>query len=660
MSKPNEKRTIIGEPLERSITLERAESFVDIEKRTVDLCFSTDTPIQHWYGYIILDHKKKSVRTQRILSAGPVLENHDRNRHRGVVESVDINEKEGRGRASVKISRSAEGTDLLNDIEDGIKRNISVGFLIHDIEADLDKDGNQRTIGNDLVYRATDWEPFEISFASLPKDIAAGVGRSLDEEEKTENTQDFKSAEREVSAQEEEKTEIRKMSKPEEKNETTPPQTATVTAEQRELDRVDEFMKWGERFEEVELARSLSLDPDKTVADLRKAIMEKREKAQVEVEPRSAEEAAGKQNGVALPRHRTLQNFTGEKAEERAYRFGNWILGGVFGNERAAKYCADNGLLLRAQNETVNEKGGFLVPEEFGNDLIDLREQFGVFRRNCKIIPMTSDTRTDPKRTGGLTAFFKGESETLEESEKLWGQVSLTAKKLTVLARYSSEVSEDSVIGLADDLMGEIAYAFANKEDLCGFNGDGTSPYGGMVGVREKLKGLSGTIANIAGLHVGSGNAFSELTLGDFEAVVGLLPQYADTPMAKWFVHRSFYYNVMVKVMLASGGVTAAEIEASRTKQFLGYTVEFAQVLPKTEANSQVCAILGDLTKAARLGSRRDTTIALSEHSRFAEDEIELRGTERFDINVHDVGNASATAADREAGPVVGLITAAS
>jgi hypothetical protein len=72
------------------------------------------------------------------------------------------------------------------------------------------------------------------------------------------------------------------------------------------------------------------------------------------------------------------------------------------------------------------------------------------------------------------------------------------------------------------------------------------------------------------------------------------------------------------------------------------------------------CALLGDLSLAASFGSRRDTTIAISEHSRFANDQLEIRGTERFDINVHDVGNASATAGFAFPGPIVGLITAAS
>lgn len=52
-------------------------------------------------------------------------------------------------------------------------------------------------------------------------------------------------------------------------------------------------------------------------------------------------------------------------------------------------------------------------------------------------------------------------------------------------------------------------------------------------------------------------------------------------------------------------------------------------------------------------------TVAVTDANRteFEEDLITNRGTERFDINVHPVGNASADEDEREAGPVVGLVT---
>ena len=357
----------------------------------------------------------------------------------------------------------------------------------------------------------------------------------------------------------------------------------------------------------------------------------------------------------------TPRNFKGKDALVQAYRFGQFIMA-CHGSKSAIQYCNDHGIQLKVQQETSNTSGGYLVPHEFSNDMIDLREQYGVFRKYAKIVPMASDSKSDPRRTGGVTAYFVGESDAGTQSTKNWDRVQLVAKKLMVLTKMSSELNEDAVINIGDDLAYEIAYAFANKEDDCGFNGDGTSTYGGIVGVREKLKGLSATIANIAGLTVGAGNAYSELTLANFNDVVAKLPQYAE-PGAAWFVHKTFWASVMQKLAYAAGGVTAAEIiNGQKTPTFLGYPVVVSQVMPSTEGNSQVCALFGDLSKAARLGDRRQTTISFSDSAlnAFEQDEIVIRGTERFDINVHDVGNADATASSRVPGPIVGLITAAS
>jgi hypothetical protein len=249
----------------------------------------------------------------------------------------------------------------------------------------------------------------------------------------------------------------------------------------------------------------IAASPDVTVDDVRAAIRSAQPPTAV-VPPPPVPQV---QLARTLPRYGTLRNFVGEGSAERAYRFGQWFLA-VRGIDKATAFCRENGIVLsRAQQEGVNEAGGFLVPEEFGNDLIDLREQYGVFRREAKMVPMASDTRSDPRRTGGLTAYFVAESGAGTASDKSWDRVSLTAKKLMVLARYSSEVNEDAVINMGDDLAGEIAYAFAVKEDNCGFIGDGSSTYGGMQGVCTKIKGLSGTIANIAGLVVATGTGYA-------------------------------------------------------------------------------------------------------------------------------------------------------
>jgi HK97 family phage major capsid protein len=358
-------------------------------------------------------------------------------------------------------------------------------------------------------------------------------------------------------------------------------------------------------------------------------------------------------------------------AEEAAYRFGMWFAA-IVGHGFAKQFCRNQGLELRwadaggnpmnlAQSEGVNTAGGFLVLPEFEQDMIDLRERYGVFRQHAKVVPMNSDTKSVPRRTGGLTAYYTAELATITESQKGWDRVTLTAKKLAVLAKYSSELDEDSMIDIGNDLAEEISYAFSVAEDDAGFNGDGTSTYGGIVGVRNKLLNLSATRANIAGLTVASGNLWSEITIGDFNTMKSKLPEYAHTSRTAFYASRVFYDAVMEKLMLAAGGVTAAEIAAGRPMEmFMGYPVHIAQKMPLVEANDVVCCLFGDLSLAARFGDRRSTTIATSEHLNFAEDEIAIRGTERYDIVVHDVGNESATAALRVAGPIVGLLTAAS
>jgi HK97 family phage major capsid protein len=49
----------------------------------------------------------------------------------------------------------------------------------------------------------------------------------------------------------------------------------------------------------------------------------------------------------------------------------------------------------------------------------------------------------------------------------------------------------------------------------------------------------------------------------------------------------------------------------------------------------------GNLGMAATLGSRRGIRVGLSDQRYWSSDQIGVKGTERFDINVHDLGTAS-------------------
>lgn len=357
-----------------------------------------------------------------------------------------------------------------------------------------------------------------------------------------------------------------------------------------------------------------------------------------------------------------LMAFKGPKADETAYLAGMWFRA-LHGSLKARKYCADRGWGLQnwdldigaLYQEDVNTTGGYLVPEELDRVIIDLVLEYGVFRRYARISPMMSDTKLRSRRTGGLTSYFIGEGSSGTESTGSWDQVSLIAKKQMVLTRITNELNSDAIINVADNVVMEIARAFAYKEDLCGFLGDGTSTYGGITGAATRLTDtFTSTTADSVGVEIATGNLMTEVTLGDLDGCASKLPSYA-RPGAAWFCSPTCADKVFGRLQRAAGGVSPADLVNGTINRYAGYPIVLTEVLPSTDTNSQILAILGDLRLAADFGDRQGITIAFSDSayigstSVFETDEIGVRGTSRFDINVHDYGSSSA------AGPIVGL-----
>lgn len=363
-----------------------------------------------------------------------------------------------------------------------------------------------------------------------------------------------------------------------------------------------------------------------------------------------------------VKRYGHLSYFKGANADERAHRFGMWALAAM-GSPTAKSFCASNGL-THAIGKTVghyeddNTLGGMLVPEEFEADIINLKNEYGVFRVEARLRSMTSDFSRRPRRVGGLTANFVGEGQAGAASNMTWDSVSLSAKKLMVLTKLSKELDEDAAASVGDELMGEIVYAFVYKEDLCGFTGDASSTYGGITGVCPKLITING-VDDGGGIVLGAGNAWSELVLSDFHRTVARCPTFARAN-AKWYASPTFIDSVMMALQTAAGGNTVANIAEGGQMKFLGYPVVPTEAMPTAEANSQVCALFGNLKLSSTFGERRQTTIEFSSSGEvdgvdvFQTDEIAVKGTERIDINNHDLGNSTT------AGPVVGLITRSS
>lgn len=348
-----------------------------------------------------------------------------------------------------------------------------------------------------------------------------------------------------------------------------------------------------------------------------------------------------------------LKHFKGQDADCRAYRFGQFALATLWGRQKAHDWLKDNGVILtRAQSEGVDTAGGFMVPEEFSFDIIDLRDQYGMFRRLCQVMPMGRDTMTVPRRKSGLTAYAVGEGVGITQSQAAWNQVRLTAQKWGVLTLMSSELDEDAVIAIGDLLVGEMAYAFAVAEDTAGFSGDGSATYHGIRGLIPRFEGagLAGGVAAATGHDL-----FSEIDATDLATLMGKLPQYVyQTGSPAFYCSQVAWATVFQRIIMNSGGISKDDATGRVIYSYLGFPVEISPSMPTatTTLVNKIMLFFGDVGMAVAFGDRRGMTVARSTEYKFAEDQIAIKATERFDINVHDIGDTTA------AGPLVGLIGA--
>jgi HK97 family phage major capsid protein len=354
------------------------------------------------------------------------------------------------------------------------------------------------------------------------------------------------------------------------------------------------------------------------------------------------------------PHHTTLRAFNDSAdAVESAYRCGRWLRATVFRNEDDLRWCRDHGVESRALNEGSNSAGGALVPEEFANRVIRLVETFGTFPGAAENVSMNRDTLVVPKRISGTTAYFVGEGSSVTESEPTYANVSLTAKKLAVSCRMSSEVVEDALVSLADAVAAEFATSLAYKIDTCGWLGDGTSQFGGINGVVNKIN--DGT--HTASVHsAASGNtSFETLDIEDFLGAMGKLPLYARQGAA-WYVSPAGYAASISRLKYAAGGNTVDNLGRDAGETFLGYPVRMVHVLNSTLGadTSKVKVLFGNMGLSSIYARRRDFSVRLFDQVYATTDQLLLQGTMRFDVNHHSLGTNS------EVGPVVALRSAAS
>ena len=151
------------------------EGSVDVEQRTVELTWTTGSKGRRWSWDIgsymeELEVSAKALRLDRLNNGAPFLNAHSSYELSDVIGVVEKAWLEGEeGRALVRFSQREDVEGIFRDVQDGILRNISVGYAVHRYEVVEEEDDKLPT------YRAVDWEPLELSLVPIGFDDGAKI-----------------------------------------------------------------------------------------------------------------------------------------------------------------------------------------------------------------------------------------------------------------------------------------------------------------------------------------------------------------------------------------------------------------------------------------------------------------------------------------------------
>ena len=158
-----------------AVGIEHRSTYMDVspvneDSREAKIAVSSEEPVMRSFGMEVLEHSEEAIDLSFLNSGrAPLLLDHDPTKVVGVVKSVELDSSARRLRATVRFGKGALAKEAFDDVVDGIRTNISVGYTINKLER-KDKD----------TYVAKSWKPMEASLVSIPADTSVGLGRSAD------------------------------------------------------------------------------------------------------------------------------------------------------------------------------------------------------------------------------------------------------------------------------------------------------------------------------------------------------------------------------------------------------------------------------------------------------------------------------------------------
>ena len=444
----------------RNATIERAD--VHEDSRSIELSFSSEKPVERAFGNEVLDHGLESVNLDDLNRKAPLLLEHDRNQQIGVVERAWIDEEKRQGRAIVRFSKSALATEIFEDVRDGIRNLVSVGYSVSEFVREKADEGLD-------TLRAVSWQPVEISSVALAADNSIGTDRAYPTNPVPTNTD----------------TELKKMDNPQieevqaESVEIKKPEPE-VRVEVRPDKRAQEIASLGQRFDaKDEAVRHIT--EGKSLDDFKGFLMERN--ASQPIEAAQGDDELGLSNNerneyslvgaIRKAADGKLDGLELEASKELEKRFGRPAQG----------FYAPNDVLGRDLTATAGDTGDKLVSTIKPNMIEALKAQPVVAQLGARVLSGLSSNVTIPK-AGTQTAYWTDENDSgsaLSESTMTIGSISLTPKRVAAYSELSKQLLSQSTFDVENMVRDDLVYQLNLAFDKVALDGGGTNEPNGIL-----------------------------------------------------------------------------------------------------------------------------------------------------------------------------------
>ena len=449
-----EERKVIDMPMKfRTIDLSK-HSYLDEEKRIVRIGVSSEEPVERSFGMEVLGHSAEDINMEFISSGrAPLLLDHDMEKQIGVIEEFKLDETAKRTTAVVRFGKSALAREVFEDVADGIRMNISVGYRVDKLTR-MNKD--------DETYYKAQWTPMEVSSVSVPADQSrlVGVGRSKDKqtinniEVITMENKDINLEEVRTQTIDEAKAEFKRNSK----------EIIDLAARHNKRDLADKAIADGvsvEEFRGVLLENISNNQPLETPSEIGMSKEEVRDFSLIKAI-----------RAMANPSDRKAQ-------EEAAFEF-------ECSAEAARQYGKDaQGIMLPAEvlrswgkRDLNTSDDSTLVAEDYrGNDFIDiLRNESSVMQAGATVLRGLQGNVVIPKKTAGASAgWIATEGAASAESEFTAGSVTMTPKVIGAHTDVTRLLLQQSSLDVENLIRDDLTKSIATAIDLGALAGSGSS-----------------------------------------------------------------------------------------------------------------------------------------------------------------------------------------